>query len=47
MGLIRYAAWHIANYISPLRTYSDDSTFVRIGASESPGTICDVRWLTD
>jgi hypothetical protein len=39
MGLIRYAAWHIANYISPLRTYSDDSTFVWIQASENPRTI--------
>jgi hypothetical protein len=39
MGLICLAAWHIANYISPLRTYFDDSTFVRIRASENPRTI--------
>ena len=40
MTLIRHAAWHIANYISPLRTFSDVLTFVRITPSERPRTIC-------
>jgi hypothetical protein len=39
MGLIRDAAWHIANYILPLRAYSDDLMFVRIRASEDPRTV--------
>jgi hypothetical protein len=37
--ILRHAAWHIANCILPLRTYSDDSMFVRIRAGESLSTI--------